>query len=719
MTKAFSLDLETFSEFDISNGAFPYAEHASTGILLLGVARHGEEPRLWLSPELRGRIPGVEHDPESEITLQEIQDADDVPVYAHNAEFEQAVTTQHFTALGWSAPIHPSRWRCTAAMGRKAGFRSKLAHLSEDLNLDQKKYATGKSLIPLFCCPLSGRELKKYGPRCFLWQEPEKAKLFAEYCLQDVRAEMEIADKLAPFDLRGRSLEVFQLTGRLNSRGVPVNVPALRNAQKIIDEVEADVGARFFTLVGAKHTQRAVVFAWLRARGYTGEDMTADTVEEQLARTDWKAPAYTGTDPDGAMGHEALVRMYEDGRTALQLYSLLAYAAAKKVTAMLNSVCRDGTVKGTLLYHGAGTGRWSGRGIQPQNFKKPTIKGDLEMAFSLIEEGCSREAIELAFGPALEVIASVIRNFIGLSGGILDADYNAVEARIANWVAGQRNILELFQRMDSTPNWSAENDIYLIMYSETVQCPVKRLPKKGFQRTFGKVLELGAQYGLGEDGIIRTGEGWGIVIPPELAAQGKAAYRRTHDQLPRIWKAFQKASIRAVKTPEVWHYANKDGLLDKPNAGLPTIAFRGTNIAGIPYLLMRLPSGRTIAYPRPEVKTVWVAPRKVGQTGFESEELTYFGQIPGKSIMGRIKLPGYKSFENACQAIAGDLMANGALEAEADGFDLLTLIHDQALAANDPRGAKAFVAALTRLPDWAKGLPLAAEGDWAPFYRKD
>jgi hypothetical protein len=64
-------------------------------------------------------------------------------------------------------------------------------------------------------------------------------------------------------------------------------------------------------------------------------------------------------------------------------------------------------------------------------------------------------------------------------------------------------------------------------------------------------------------------------------------------------------------------------------------------------------------------------------------------------------------------------MANGALEAEADGFDLLTLIHDQALAANDLRGAKAFVAALTRLPDWAKGLPLAAEGDWAPFYRKD
>ncbi|MFX7040785.1 DNA polymerase I, partial [Acinetobacter baumannii] len=41
-----------------------------------------------------------------------------------------------------------------------------------------------------------------------------------------------------------------------------------------------------------------------------------------------------------------------------------------KFRAMLNSVCADGRVRGTLAYHGAGTGRWAGRLIQPQNFPR-------------------------------------------------------------------------------------------------------------------------------------------------------------------------------------------------------------------------------------------------------------------------------------------------------------------------------------------------------------
>jgi len=76
--------------------------------------------------------------------------------------------------------------------------------------------------------------------------------------------------------------------------------------------------------------------------------------------------------------------------------------------------------------------------------------------------------------------------------------------------------------------------------------------------------------------------------------------------------------------------------------------------------------------------------------------------------------------ENAVQAIAGDLMTEGALEAERQGFKIFMLVHDQALAEWEPgQDPEDFCRALCTLPDWAEGLPLEAEGGFVPFYKKD
>jgi hypothetical protein len=47
---------------------------------------------------------------------------------------------------------------------------------------------------------------------------------------------------------------------------------------------------------------------------------------------------------------------------------------------------RDSRLRGTLRYHGASTGRWSGARFQPQNLKKAQTK-DIDAAIAAVRSG--------------------------------------------------------------------------------------------------------------------------------------------------------------------------------------------------------------------------------------------------------------------------------------------------------------------------------------------
>jgi len=75
---------------------------------------------------------------------------------------------------------------------------------------------------------------------------------------------------------------------------------------------------------------------------------------------------------------------------------------------------------------------------------------------------------------------------------------------------------------------------------------------------------------------------------------------------------------------------------------------------------------------------------------------------------------------NCTQAVAADIMCQGAHNAEKAGFEIMALIHDQALAYTKVgQTAERFVECLTDMPEWANGLPIEAEGGTVPFYKKD
>lgn len=439
------IDLETFSSLNLTKtGVFKYVEAPDFEILLMSYA-FGEEPvQVWdftqdgTPPWLVGALtdPGI------------------VKV-AHNYQFERACLNR---ALGVYTP--PEQWVDTMHLAAMNGLPMTLEAAGAALQLDQQKLDTGKALIRYFCKPCAATKTNGGRTRNLPEHAPEKWALFKEYCLRDTEAERKILNRLIGTKITETERRVECLDARINERGIQIDLNFASEAIVMDDVCKAARAAEMRSLTGLENPNSvAQLKTWLGTRGLYPDSLDKKALADLLTKV---------TDPTT--------------RRVLQLRQLLGKSSTSKYVAMKAATCRDGRIRGTLQYYGAGrTGRWAGRLIQVQNLPQNHLN-QIDLVRDIARRG-DLEGLELVYDSVPDVLSQLIRTAIVAKKGctFLVADYHAIEAVCVAYLAGEKWRLDVF---------AGDGKIYEASYAQAFGVPRDSVKKGSPERQKGKVMEL-------------------------------------------------------------------------------------------------------------------------------------------------------------------------------------------------------------------------------------
>jgi DNA polymerase len=197
---------------------------------------------------------------------------------------------------------------------------------------------------------------------------------------------------------------------------------------------------------------------------------------------------------------------------------------------------------------------------------------------------------------------------------------------------------------------------------------------------------------------------------PSFAPKGQFIvdkYRQAFPEVVEYWNDIGDAAIRATKT---------QGSIEKVGA----VAFKFMEVGGKPFLLCRLPSGRSLWYFNPTVKKT-MAPwgSLIDSLHYECMASMKSG---GKAWM-EISTYGAHLVENICQAVCRDLLAYSIINVTDTGLEPILHIHDELVVECPAPKGSGDLAQYERLvaetPEWAEGFPVAAAGWIHNRYQKD
>lgn len=652
------IDFETRSTVDLrKTGVYPYAEHESTSVLCMGWAIDDEPVRVW--------VPGQPIPAEIVAHVEAGH-----PVFAHNAQFERVIWALIMVRRHGAPRIPLEQWHCTAAMAAAMALPRHLAQAAEVLGLPAQKDAEGHKLMLQMCKPRKPR--KGEDPAgVYWWDEPEKLERLIAYCVQDVEVERELTKRLMHLGKQER--QVYMLDQRINDRGVLVDHDLVSASRELVEIALRRANAEMLQLTDGSVesvTKVADLTRWLQDTGLEIDDVRKDTLRDLL------------------VGDE---EMPEEVRRVVELRSESAKSSNAKLEAMTAASSSDGRVRGLLLYHGASTGRWSGRLVQPQNFPRPTVK-NVERFIPLVLAG-DYDEIE-AEAPVLVVISSLLRSMFRAAPGhqFMAGDFSQIEARVLAWIAEQDDLVDLF---------ASGGKVYEEMAAFIYGLRVDEIGKDSVQRQVGKGVVLGAGFQMGgKTFAAQVKVQTGIDLPEEEGVKAIAGYRSKYPKIPQFWYDIEKAAIRAVKQPGTTHRVGR--------ADSIKFSMRGQ------FLWCVLPSGRPLAYAKPLIQdrdTPW------GET---KECMTFMGQNSYTRKWVRMAAYGGLLTENVVQAIARDLIAAAMLRLDAAGYRPVLSVHDE-VVGEPPVGhgsLEEFCESMKARPRWAAGLPVAVDGWAGERYRK-
>ena len=632
-----SIDFETRSAVDLrKTGVYKYASDPSTDIWCMAYkAPWSDDVQVWLpSDELDTRLAGW-------IIGGGL-------LSAWNANFERTIWNEIMTERYEWPPTKIKQWRCTMAQASAMGLPRALGQAASVLGVEEQKDKAGAALMLRMARP---RKVNADGSYTW-WNTKDKIDTLVAYCIQDVKTELSVAATLN--DMPDSERRLYQLDQRINDRGVKVDLDLIERVSKLANSASENIDAEIKRLTNGQvkaATNAMDLTAWLRSYGLKVNSVDKQTVTRMLGMEKLHPII------------KQVLRLRQDG----------AKSSTAKYEAMVNAANADNRMRGLLMYHGAATGRWSGRLVQPQNFPRPQKKND-ELETIIAKLKADEDVSEYGAGTVLA--SDLLRSMLIAEDGhrLMFADYSAIEARVLAWIAGQTDLVETFRK---------GGDVYKEMASAIYNVNVENVTDG--QRQVGKMAILGCGYGMGGKRFAEQCATMGINVDEDEAKRIVSVYREKNDRIAQYWRNSENEFVEMVKG------AGRVG-----SVGLP------------------LPSGRSLTYHNPRIiqrETPWGAMRDTAQVDtLNSVTRQWVSQI----IWGGLLT------ENVVQATARDLMATAMMALELKGYNVILSVHDEIISEvpDDFGSLEEMIEIMTRVPAWADGCPVNAEGKVGKRYRK-
>jgi DNA polymerase len=668
------VDFETFNKINLKNvGVYRYSEDPSLEILVTGFAINNEPPEIWIPTNPDQKI-------KTEVFMRvgvKIHWGKSCPdkllrknvdhYRAHNCQFERLVgNSPAGQSIGFPT-TGVDDWVCTAAKSAAHGLPRALVNVCKALDTEHQKDETNKSSMLKLCKP---RKPSKKDKRIRWTYENafDNYIMMYKYNVDDVLAERDV--DLAVADLPPGEERLFQIDQHINARGWQIDPDAIGNALYLIADYKSRISANCIKLTGVKPTQREKLVEWIRDRGVDMDDMQAPTIRDHLK-----------------------VEQDVKVRRALRIYQSYGMKAPSKYAKMLEAACSDDRLRGMFMYYGAGTGRWSSLIVQLQNLFRSLIN-DPNNAIAAMDELDLEYLMMLFEEDPMLIFASCVRGMlVPAKGKILRcADYNSIEGRFTSWLAGQEDKLEIYRTHGKVYEHTAAQIFQMPDDLESLLRMKKDHPDERFA---GKTSELALGFQGAVDALNRMARKEGKEFDTEFALKIVRSWRKANSKIQQLWRNLEDYAVAAVENPGKIYETNR--LMFKVEGD---------------YLYMRLPSGRRLAYYKPQLR-----PGKYG------EQVSYMGVDTQTRQWKRVRTYGGRLTENAAQAGSRDVMAHGLVGLDRAGYYVIGTVHDEVIDEDsevNPHGSlEEMCEIMCDLPDWAEGLPVAADG-WEGYrYKKD
>ena len=572
---------------------------------------------------------------------------------AHNMSFELTCLSRHF-----GRDLDETQWYDTMIMSAHIGFPLALAQLCDVLGMpeDKKKMREGKALITFFCKPYKGA-------RRYPSDHKDKWETFKLYCARDVDSEQAVYDKLRKCLWQPAwERDVQLLDYRINKRGVRIDRRIAENALSFWEREVARLEDEAKSITRLENPNSVTQLKeWLSYWGVRTESISKEELSKYL-RNPYIA---------------------ERARRVIEIRLEMGKTSVKKYSTMLDWCCKDGRAHGITQYYGTFTGRFSGRGVQLQNLPQNHIS-DLDFARNLLNDG-DYAMMRVCYPSVSDTLSQLIRTaFVATDGGTFHVcDFSAIEARVTAWVSGENWVLDTFRK---------GGDIYCVTASRMFGVEVTKHGPHGNLRQPGKVAVLACGYGGGPSAFDNMAKAYGLSFTEQEKETYVRQWRKANPHTVELWGIVERAAITAIET----------GKQVEINRGIRMVMKYGL-------LLVKLPSGRILSYPRAKVRDT-----------YKGKQITYERMNQVNKKWEETGTWGGKMVENIVQAIARDILCVVMLKADLRGHKIVFHVHDEIIVdSKDPNGLSDIEALFADPIPWAPGLPLKGAGYSTPYYMKD